>query len=138
MADREAIENQLMSWALGYDEFDVPRMAHVFAQDAQMIMHIGLGDNVEHMGPYVGHDAVMGLFTSHQEEQGDQRRHVTTNVVFENETDSTCDTTCYLTLLVTSNNVLRLQATGVYRDNWIVEDGVWRIKNRDLSLDVHY
>lgn len=139
MADRQAIENTLASWALGYDEGDVPRMANCFTQDATMVMDIGLpGADQERMGPYVGHAEVMGLFTSHQGEQQDQRRHVTTNVVVDDETDTSASTTSYLVLTVVESNVLRLQATGVYRDKFVLDEGTWRIRERHLQLDVHY
>lgn len=138
MADRQAIDNMLATWAYGYDERNPDMMRGVFAEDAVMTLEIGLGDDKEIMGPYHGIDEVMGLFTDHHGIQQDQRRHVTTNLVILNETDTTAEIASYLTLLVTEDNVSRLQATGVYRDKVALVGDAWQIKERFLSLDVHY
>ena len=138
MADRQAIQNMLASWAYGYDEREPERMRAAFADDAVMRMEIGLGDDKELMGPFVGIEEVMGLFTDHHGVQQDQRRHVTTNLVILEETDSTASVVSYLSLFVTEGNDARLQATGVYRDQVVLIDGAWRIRERLLQLDVHY
>lgn len=138
MADRQAIENMLSSWAYGYDEREPERMRAAFADDAVMTMEIGLGDDKELMGPYEGIEEVMGLFTDHHGVQRDQRRHVTTNLVILEETDDSASIASYLSLFVTEGNDVRLQATGVYRDQVVLIDGNWRIRRRLLQLDSHY
>ena len=135
MADRSAIENVLASWALGYDERDVPRMAECFTADAVMTMDSG---GNEQMGPYEGHAEVMKHFTDHHAIQTDQRRHVTTNVVIDDATESSATVTSYLSLLVTDKGNTRLQATGVYHDQFVLEGTRWKIRRRHLDLDVHY
>lgn len=138
MADRQAIENMLSSWAYGYDEREPERMRAAFTEDAVMTMEIGLGDDKEVMGPYTGIDEVMGLFTDHHGVQKDQRRHVTTNTVILEETEDSASIASYLSLFVTEGNEVRLQATGVYRDEVVLVDGAWRIRHRLLQLDSHY
>jgi ketosteroid isomerase-like protein len=135
MANRNEIENVLASWAFGYDERDVPRMADCFTADAVMTMDIGGG---EQMGPYTGHAEVMQHFTDHHAIQTDQRRHVTTNVVIIEQTDTTASVCSYLTLLVTDSGSTRLQATGAYRDQFVLDGDRWKIRRRHLDLDVHY
>ena len=45
--------------------------------------------------------------------------------------------TCSLTLIIIENGVLRVQATGVYRDLVVArKEWDWRIKERDLTLDL--
>ena len=134
MSNRNAIENVLASWAYGYDERDVPRMAECFTQDAVMTMDIGGGQS---MGPYNGHAEVMKHFTDHHAIQTDCRRHVTTNVVVQDETENSANVMSYLTLLVTDGGVCRLQATGVYRDQFVLDGAKWKISRRHLDLDVH-
>lgn len=138
MADRRAIENMLMSWAYGYDERDAELMRAAFTHDAVMTMTIGTGEDSETMGPYRGIDEVMSLFTDHHGVQRDQRRHVTSNLVILSESDGTADIASYLTLFVTEEGEVRLQATGVYRDTVVLRGGEWRIQERVLNLDVHY
>jgi hypothetical protein len=135
MADRCAIENTLASWALGYDQREPERMERCFTPDAELIMDIEGG---EQMGPYIGRAEVMKHFTDHHAIQTDQRRHITTNVVIDAETDDTASVVSCLTLLVTEDNVIRLQASGLYRDQFVRTDAGWQIKQRRIELDIHY
>lgn len=135
MADRSAIENTLASWALGYDQREPARMERCFTPEADLIMDIG---GAEQMGPYVGRPEVMKHFTDHHEIQTDQRRHVTTNIVIEDETDNSASVVSYLTLLVTDESGTRLQAAGVYRDQFVRTDMGWQIEHRRIELDSHY
>ncbi|CAN5544883.1 hypothetical protein BH10ACT3_BH10ACT3_19040 [soil metagenome] len=135
MADRNAIENVLMTWALGYDDRSPTLMERCFTSDATMTLHIG---DAETMGPYVGRAEVMKHFTDHHETQTDQRRHVVTNVILVDETDTSVDTISCLTLLVVEDDVCRVQATGVYRDRFVSDGDEWRIRERVLRLDAHY
>lgn len=135
MSDRAAIENVLASWALGYDERDPSRMAACFTDDAVMTMDVA---GVRRLGPFDGHEQVMGLFTEHQGEQSDQRRHVTTNVVIDEPTADGTPVTSYLALMVTQDGDVRLQATGVYRDLFVNTGTGWKIRRRDLHLDREY
>lgn len=139
MADRTMIEHVLARWAFGYDEGDVPMMEACFAPDATMRMEIGVRDGTQDvMGPYVGRAEVMGLFTEHQGVQTDQRRHVTTNVVIADDRGDEASVVSYLSLFVTDADGVRLQATGVYRDEFVCLDGEWRIRERFLHLDSRY
>ena len=134
MSIRDEIENTLSLWALGYDERDVPMMESAFAKDATMILDIG----PERLGPFVGRDEVIKHMTDHHEIQTDQRRHVVSNIVVDVKSEDEAAVVSYLTLLVTDENVLRLQAAGVYRDRFVKQADGWRIAERHLSLDVHY
>ena len=135
MADRDAIDNVLTSWALGYDDRLPALMEACFTSDATMTLHIG---DAETMGPYVGRAEVMKHFTDHHEIQTDQRRHVVTNLIVSDETADSANTTSCLTLLVVEDGVSRVQATGVYRDAFVLEVDRWRIRERVLRLDAHY
>jgi len=139
MADLTAITHVLARWALGYDEGDEQLMESAFTEDAYMRLEIGREEgNKEIMGPYNGRAEVMALFTDHQGLQHDQRRHVTTNVVITDDRGDEASVASYLTLFVNDDNGVRLQATGVYRDEFVKRDGEWRIRERILYLDSHY
>jgi ketosteroid isomerase-like protein len=135
MSMTEEIQQVLASWALGYDERDVPRMVDCFTPDATMVLNIG---GTEILGPFEGRDAVIGHMTEHHAIQEDQRRHVVTNPVVEPVSEHEAKVTSYLTLLVTDGDGVRLQATGVYRDRFVRGDRGWRIAYRHLDLDTHY
>jgi SnoaL-like domain len=134
MADRPEIDNVLATWALGYDDRSPALMERCFTEDATMTLHIG----DETMGPYVGRSEVMKHFTDHHEVQTDQRRHVVTNLTIEAEDDTSARTTSVLTLLVVEDDTARVQATGVYRDHFVLDGDRWRIRERVLRLDAHY
>jgi ketosteroid isomerase-like protein len=135
MSMTDEINYVLASWALGYDERDVPRMVACFTEDATMVLKIG---GTETLGPYVGRDAVIKHMTDHHEIQNDQRRHVVSNAVIEPVSEDEARVTSYLTLIVTDENGVRLQAAGVYRDRFVRTTDGWRIAYRHLDLDVHY
>ncbi len=132
---REEIEDVLASWALGYDEREVQRMVDCFTEDASMEIDIA---GVETKGPFVGRDAVIQDMTDHHELEKYQTRHVVTNAVVEPRGEDEAAVTSYLTLFVIEGHETRLQATGVYRDRFVRQDGAWRIARRDLYLDAHY
>lgn len=135
MAAEPAIENVLALWALGYDDRVPAWMEQCFTEDATMTLHIG---DSETMGPYVGRPEVMRHFTDHHDIQTDQRRHVVTNVVFEEVGETTARTSSCLTLLVVEDGTCRTRATGVYRDHFVLDGGRWAIRERELRLDAHY
>lgn len=135
MADRSAIENTLASWAWGYDNREPERMQRCFTPDSDLVMDIG---GSETMGPYIGRSEVMKHFTDHHAIQTDQRRHLTTNILIEDETDDSAFVISYLTLIVTDENGTRLQAAGVYKDNFVRTDAGWQIHHRRIELDSHY
>jgi len=135
MADRGAIENVLGSWALGYDQRNPDRMARCFTEDATMTLDIG---GAETMGPYVGHAEVMKHFTDHHDIQTDQRRHVISNVVIDAETDTQATVFSNLTLIVVEHGTAEVRATGIYRDQFVFTGDCWKIRERLLTLDIHY
>lgn len=135
MAVRSAIEHVLSLWALGYDDRVSEWMEQCFTEDATMTLHIG---DAATMGSYVGRAAVLKQFTDHHDVQTDQRRHVVTNVVFEEVGETTARTASCLTLFVVEGEASRTQATGVYRDRFVFDSDRWAIRERVLRLDAHY
>jgi len=135
MADRCAIENALGNFALGYDQADESRMAASFTEDASLTLRIADGDLI---GPFEGLAAVMKLFTDSLAEQSDQRRHVTSNIVVEDESDDSATVWSYLTLVSVKDNALNVISSGVYRDTVVREGANWKIKTRHIALDLPY
>jgi hypothetical protein len=127
--------NTLYRWALGYDERDSDLMRDTFTEDARFVFFLAEGGE-----PIVfeGIEAVMGLFEGSLAAQNDKRRHVTTNPIVERIDRTTVRITSVLTLLVIADPTQPpvLQSTGVYVDTLVYErDGVWRIRERQLTLD---
>jgi len=70
-------------------------------------------------------------------EQTDVRRHVVSNIFFEDEGEQP-KTISTLTLIATENGEIQLLAAGVYRDTVTNQSGTWRIASRHLDLDKSY
>lgn len=135
MANRGKITDTLNRYAWGYDENDMGAIEDSFAKDAVMSMKIQDGDLI---GPFEGRDAILELMKSSLETQDDQRRHITTNVFVDDETDESATVTSYLLLAVIKDGALDVISSGWYRDKFVVEDARWVIADRFLQLDLPY
>ena len=128
------IHELLARWAYAYDERDVAMLENCFSEDAHFSMRIAGGDLV---GPFEGREAIMGLMTGAMEEQTDVRRHVVSNIFFE-EGEGTIKVISNLTLFATENGEIQLLSAGVYRDEVVEQGGTWRLVKRHLDLDKGY
>lgn len=135
LEDKLAIHELMGRAAFGYDERNTDMLAACFADEAEFSMRIAGGDLV---GPFVGREGILGLMTGSMEEQTDVRRHVVSNLFFEDEASDTPLVVSNLTLMATENGEIQLLSAGVYRDRVIKLDGDWRILNRYLELDKAY
>ena len=97
-------------------------------------MRIAGGDLI---GPFEGRDAVMGLMSGSMDEQTDVRRHVISNLFFDESAEVTT-VVSNLTLVATENGKIELLTAGVYRDEVVEEEGAWRVSRRHIELDKAY
>ena len=129
-----AIHELLGRAAYAYDERDMAMLESSFARAATMSMRIAGGDLI---GPFEGRDAIMQLMHNSMAEQTDVRRHVISNIFFEEESGQPV-VVSNLTLVATENGKAALLAAGVYRDTLVEEAGSWRILKRHVELDSSY
>jgi len=134
LEDKLAIHELLGRAALAYDERDIPALEAGLAEAASLSMRIAGGDLI---GPFEGRAAVMKLFTDSMAEQTDVRRHIVSNIFFD-ESGPDPIAVSNLTLVATENGEIRLLTAGIYRDTLIQEDGAWRVIKRHLELDKSY
>ena len=121
--------------ALAYDERDMTTLESGFVADASLSMRIAGGDLV---GPFEGLDAIMKLFTDSMAVQTDVRRHIVSNIFFDESGDHPVAIS-NLTLVATENGEIALLTAGIYRDTMIQDDdGHWRILKRHIELDKSY
>jgi hypothetical protein len=120
--------------ALAYDERDMTTLEAGFAASANMSMRIAGGDLI---GPFEGRDAIMKLFTDSMATQIDVRRHVVSNIFFD-ESGANPVAISNLTLVATENGEIQLLTAGIYRDTMVQENGNWCIANRHIELDKSY
>ncbi|MEE4145878.1 MAG: nuclear transport factor 2 family protein [Halieaceae bacterium] len=129
-----AIHELLGRAAYAYDERDMTLLENGFAPAATMSMRIAGGDLI---GPFEGRDAIMQLMRNSMAGQTDVRRHVISNIFFEQEGAHPV-VVSNLTLVATENGKAALLAAGVYRDTVVEEAGSWRILKRHVELDSSY
>ena len=129
-----AIHELLGRGALAYDERDLQTLESGFTEDASLSMRIAGGDLI---GPFEGRAAIMKLFTDSMAEQNDVRRHVVSNIFFDESGDNPVAIS-NLTLVATENGEIELLTAGIYRDTMTQVDGAWRISHRHIELDKSY
>ncbi len=131
MADRGAIEEIFARYAWGMDSRQFQFTRETFAEDARFTLDIQGTPAIE---PLSG-AAIGDFIETTTREQKDQRRHVITNLHIEDEREDSATAIAYLSLLVTENDELHAQATGVYRTEVDRRDGEWRFRTMHLDLD---
>ena len=129
-----AIHELLGRAAYAYDERDMQMLENGFADNAGMSMRIAGGEII---GPFNGRDAIMELMRSSMAQQADVRRHVVSNIFFEENGENPVAIS-NLTVVSTLDGKAEMLATGVYRDELIEQGGAWRILKRHLELDSSY
>lgn len=135
MADKLAISGMLGKGGWAYDAPDVDYLADMFTEDGRFELSItGVGD----VGPFEGRAAIRKLYEDSLAAQTDQRRHVVTNIFFEDETDTSVTAVSYLVLISIKEGKLEVISSGVYRDSVVLDGDAWRITLRNLQLDLPY
>lgn len=133
--DKLLIQELLNRASYGLDIQSLELIKACFTPDASMIVNIA-GGTV--FGPFEGREAIMKLMSDAIDVQTDVRKHVISNLFFEEETVSTARTISNLTLFGTENGVVKLITTGFYHDQLIKIDGQWGIAVRQIDLDLPY
>lgn len=135
MADKQAISGMLGKAGWAYDQGELEYLKSIFTEDAVFTLSIeGQGQ----VGKFEGRDTIYELYVGAKESQDDQRRHVVSNVFFDDETDTSVTATSYLTLISVKDGALNVISSGVYVDKVVLQDGGWLIARRDLALDLPY
>ena len=85
-----------------------------------------------------GRQAVVDRYATGYQHLTKQRRHVLTNVFIVEDGEEEALVQSYITLYLVDEGRLELHLTGVYRDRVVREDGKWRIRTREATMDVEY
>ena len=135
MADKQAVSEMLGKAGWAYDVGELDYLETIFTDDALFTLSIeGQGQ----VGKFEGLDTIMGLYRGAKEAADDQRRHVVSNIFFEDETDNSITAVSYLTLISIKDGGLNTISSGIYTDKVELVDGAWLIRHRDLALDLPY
>jgi hypothetical protein len=125
MASLVEIQQLLARYCYAHDSQDITMLRECFAKDVQL-----LGAR--------GRDEVVSLYEQGYKQLSARRRHVLTNfIILEDGTDEAV-VQSYITLYLIRGDELELHLIGVYRDHVVFEDGAWRIKSREATMDTPY
>lgn len=121
-----------MRWGWAYDEARLDVMKTLFTEDAAFKVVSGAytpGVDV------VGVDKIIGINTGALKFQGDQRRHVISNVIIEKLTESEATALAFCITTLAANG-LSNGATVMYSaDLRRGADGVWRFSRFVIGID---
>jgi hypothetical protein len=134
--DKLAVHELLNRAAYHFDERELGPLEQCFAPDANMLVNIA--DGSQTFGPFEGRDAIMGLLKGALDAQTDVRRHIISNVFFEEEGDDRATVVSQIVLAATENGAIRLITSGIYRDVVTKIDGSWQIVDRLLDLELGF
>jgi len=134
-SDKLQIQELLSRAAYCFDERKLEELAGCFTSNATMLVRIaGVGD----VGPFNGRDAIMKLMSDTLESQTDVRRHVISNFFFEAEKKKAATVVSSVVVFSIENGAIKAIISGIYRDKVKREDGIWRIRDRHLDLDLPF
>lgn len=134
--DRVLIGERIHRYGWGYDERRADQLADCFTAEGIWEGSIMGGDQV---GPHVGRDTVVSFLTDFWAIQTDQRRHIFTNIIVDDLTDTDAVAHAYLMLTAAADATMNTITTGPYRLAMRKEsDGVWRIARLSAGFDAPF
>lgn len=132
---KQAIAEALARSAYALDERLMDELEAGFTTDAVLELVIAGADPIR----FDSRDTIMGLMRDAADTQTDVRRHVTTNIFFE-DTDSATEvrSVANLTITAVETGQIRLVTSGYYKDRFVRQAGQWLIATRRIELDMAY
>lgn len=131
----QVLQDRLHRYCWGFDERRHDVLADTFTTDAEWIGSV-MGETT--IGPHQGRDTVLAWLAAFWEHQRDQRRHVVTNFVLAETSDTTASAMAYLLLIGASDASVALETVGLYRVDYRLDDGAWRIARLTAGFDAPF
>jgi hypothetical protein len=133
--DRLAIMERLNRYAWGYDVPDFEMLKDSFTTDAVFLTHM---ENGAQWGPLHGRSVIVDWMLNVKRGQSGQKRHLITNVAFDELSDVRAIVRCFLMVTTAAEGAVKLTTTGSYRIEMGREGDAWRIRKLDLLLDAAF
>ncbi len=131
--DRMLIQEAFARYGIAYDEVRLDVLASLFTEDA--VVEVTEGPKTLNVN--TGREAILKNFSSALSQQGDQRRHAVTNLVFEKLTKTEASVLAYGIVTVAANG-LSLGATVIYSADFRRgNDGLWRFSRLLIGMDTY-
>lgn len=133
-ADRLAMQDTVAQYCWGYDNGDFEMLAGSFTAEGTTSGKVSHSDAA--WGPTVGSQAIAEMLSEIRRTQSDQRRHTTHTFRFENQTETSADLHCYVTIISTEAGETKTLTAGCYHASMVKEsDGQWRMADLTALLD---
>lgn len=135
LTTRLAIHEALARSAYALDERLMDELEAGFTEDAQFEIVIAGAAPIT----LVSREAIMDLMRDSAATQTDVRRHVTTNVFFEDsQSPDEVRSVANLTITAVENGGIRLVTSGYYKDRFVRAGDQWLLAHRRIELDMAY
>ena len=131
MSETTGVHETIYRYAYAYDSRDVDAIADCFVPGGRFQWRIEGGLSG---GPFVGRDAIAAMSAASLDSQQDTRRHLMVNVIAAVDGDQ-ATAKSYLCLASITAGRFAVIASGTYRDELVLTDGIWRFRERDLVMD---
>lgn len=133
--DRLLVAEVIASYSLHYDEGELDPFEDLFDEEAELDIYPPPAFiNVPVRGRRAIGEAMRARYATVT--QTATRRHLISNIVFDELTADRARTRCFLTVLsVPHSGGIQLHGSGVYHDEFVKRDGRWRFAARRLKLD---
>jgi 3-phenylpropionate/cinnamic acid dioxygenase small subunit len=135
VADTAALLDTLYEYAAAVDDSDAELMAACFTEDAVIETEIADGTQVPRL---VGRQAIVDFITRERGRQRDRRRHLVTNPRVVDQGDDRAVVVSYVVVTSSVDGVPHVRCTGSYRDEFVLDEGRWRIRHKRIDLDSSY
>lgn len=127
MADYQSIQQLIYRYAYAHNERDAGALRDCLAKDARLQRAEGRENVI---------DAYQKLWDG---QVNFKRRHVMANIFLIEESEREAITmTTVLVFWIENQRDARLGGIARYRDRVVLEDGQWRIQDRQVALDTSY
>ncbi|CAB5040781.1 MAG: hypothetical protein F2911_11870 [Actinobacteria bacterium] len=134
--DRMAVVDRMTRYAWAFDERQAELLADCFTDDVTWEASLA-GASV--IGPFVGRDAVVEFMSSFWPEQLDQRRHMITNAVVEDQLHDSATLYTYHLLMSATSSEIRPVTCGFYRVHMRRTGvGEWKIQHLVAGYDIPF
>jgi len=133
MADRDAVADLFARYAWANDTCDVGLVEKLFLENPIFSLSVA---GAAAVGPIETRTELLTFFGGAFEAQTDERRHVTTNFRYAEETEDSARVFAYLLLIATDAGVPSIRCTGVYTAQVVrCDDGAWAFAELEVALD---
>jgi hypothetical protein len=135
LVNRVLISERMNRYGWAFDERQEEALKACFAENATWQANI-MGSNI--IGPFTGREEIVSFMKEFWPVQTDQRRHIITNLLVEDQTDSTASILTYHVLMSASTEKLFPVTSGFYKVEMVKIDNIWRISTLLAGYDIPF